>query len=311
MNKLFTLTFLILFSTLSFAQGEHVGGGGVSENNLIFSWNSFSTYFKRFIILEDEQLTSKEKTFGELLLSRNDIEKGLSRISFHTENEVDFNGAFFLSQKVVGGSIQFNLDRLFVISAGIKRPFTIIETMGHILEILKRDTTILTTNEFNILKSKFQDTLQINTEIISLKSYSREELQLISMESKNITGILMMDSKKLHDVTSFINSKLFCPNKSMTAKVHHLANLYLKQFAEADFFNFTQNIFYKGFIQYTCKNDSQLLKVKGEFLLAASYALETKKPEVQITSSWMSNPAIDAIIDPSKTELFLRDLIIE
>ena len=295
------LLFLLLLCPLAFANERAGNGAGTSENNIIYSWSTISVHLNRLLALEGNSLSSAGREFTKKILARASTENK-AHLFFVTEKQKPFNGAAFLAEGLPGGTVYFNLDRLFMLDAGQKRPLNLAETMMLVLNVQKRDL-LLPPNDLIKLQQLLGNNILAAVQSLSLSDVERPNIQLVAMNFPQRANVLLMDSKQLLDVTPSLEKLLPCPQGSAT--IQALGNLYRKAFSPEDLTGNRQDIYYKGSLNYACPGT----RARGSFTLKANYLLQKKSG--LITEKWLEDSGVSALLDLNQTDLYVEDVTYE
>ena len=146
----------LLFSITSFARqgGDVSGGGGISESNILYSFTNLTSYLNDIQNLGNSSLSLNEKEYISKLFKASNNEKE-TKLIFNTEKEFDFKGEQFSRGIVPKSDIYINLDRIFKMENGSKRPFTLLESVVFSIQLADRNLkTELSTQQKSELYNK-------------------------------------------------------------------------------------------------------------------------------------------------------------
>lgn len=299
MKKLFLV--LLLTVNLAFGHGGDVsGGGGISESNIIYSFNNLSSTIQRALSVMANEFTSEELNFLEQLKLRSDLEVKTKQV-FKTQKEYPFDGKTFSTKPQAGSQIFINLDLLFNLVDGKKVPFNYAKAFVFNLKVIERGMNILPDSTKATFYQKLERLIGLEEKTYALSAYGRDEIQLSLF---NDSQLLLMDSNKLHNVTSKLITKLLCLSTPKVKTIKYLGNVHYS-IGRLNLNHNSIKVLFHADIEYLC--DDTLLA--GKTSMEVTYKLKAQDNQTQINDSWWEKKSIEANIDLNKLQFSFRDLM--
>jgi hypothetical protein len=297
-------------ASFSHEGGSTVGnGGGVSENNLIEAWNRLPYYFEQIINAKGLNLSSSELSQIKGISSRFKSEQKTG-LKFYTEAQFQFNGQSFMTNKQIGSVINFNLDKLFILSqTNEKVPYTLGNSVGLFVRILSRNDLILSSGMMTKLELKINDFFTQVTGVVTLAYLKRPEIQMsvINWEKDNAEAseIHLMDSTGVIDLTEAINAAIPCAGKKKLTKILSLS-LYPPQ--GIDEVSNEQKLIFQSNIEFSCTVNDKVSNGAGGLILRTFLLLKSIEPSAPVDNNWWTSNYVFGKFNEVKLNISFSDI---
>lgn len=303
------LLLLLAISFNSFARngGDVSGGGGISESNILYSFYGLGEYLEQAELTSSSSFTKSERNFLSKL-KRQTAQESKTKLFFKDSKKYPFNDKAYFTLDITGSEIFINLDKLFIDVNGDKIPYDLTDAIIFNLKIINRGMKDLNSSELEVFYAKIQSALSYEVKTNSLYALGREEIQISIVQGK-AAKVLLMDSDKITEFTTFLNETLMCFTASAVKKFINLDNISYK-LNPIDESSLTQKITFTGNIQYSCEEDGRVMMLSGSTDINLIYQLSAKESEV-IDNSWWENENVSAKLIQEKTIINYRDLVVE
>lgn len=264
---LFIVLINLFIATQVFAQGKIGNGGGIIENQFAYVWLNKQKYIEPCVYTNACKLTEDEKLVAQNTLDQ--IASEYQNLIFVTTTSFPLaSGQIVFTEPKVGSPVYVNTDLLY----NSANPF---EHSG-----TQRPIQYLTAALFYHQNIKWNQALEMGQKIaafwnsknksISMSSigYPEVALSVMSFEQKNV--FLIYDSSFVTDITSLLESQLYCSDKSET-QIKRINNLHWTQIVGSG------ESVVSGEIQYTCLSQNKTWR--GDFALSLNFVKNEQNPK--------------------------------